>query len=71
MAKRQPLRAVSYIKIDGRDILWEDLTPELRAEHSRRLLDNAGRAASEYLSQHPDEAMKFIEASKKQGDVII
>ena len=62
MAKRQELRAVSVITIDGVKYIWDDLPEETKAELRRRMLDNAGRAISLYLSSHPDEAEKVLSA---------
>lgn len=61
MAKRQELRAVSVITIDGVKYIWDDLPEETRAELRKKMLDNASRTLSRYLSDHPDEARVMLD----------
>lgn len=62
MAKRQELRAVSVINIDGTDYYWEDLSEEMRAECRAKMCANLGRQVGESLSRRPEEAKKALAA---------
>lgn len=42
-------------------VKWDDLTPELRAEYSAKMMEGVGEVASEYYSQHPDELEKLLD----------
>lgn len=62
MAKRQELRAVSVITIDGVQYVWEDLPEDVRAEYRARMLANIGRQVGDSLSRRPEEAKKVLAA---------
>ncbi|MCR5708128.1 MAG: hypothetical protein K6G82_07625 [Ruminococcus sp.] len=61
MAKRQELRAISYISIGGAPpVRFDSLTPEKRAECVAKMCDNIGAALSSYCSAHPEEARALM-----------
>lgn len=62
MAKRQELRAVSTITIDGVKYIWDDLPEETRAELRERMLKRAGEQLSNSLSSRPEEAKRVLAA---------
>lgn len=62
MAKRQVLRAVSTITIDGVKYIWDDLPEETKAELRGRILKRVGEQLSSSLSGRPDEAKRVLEA---------
>ena len=65
MAKRQELRAISYISIGGAPpVRFDRLTPEKRAECVSKMCDNIGAALSSYCSAHPEEARPLLNMQK-------
>lgn len=61
MAKRQELKAISYISIAGAPpIRFDSLTPEKRAECVSKMCENIGAALSSYCSAHPEEARPLL-----------
>ena len=65
MAKRQELKAISYISIGGAPpVRFDSLTPEKRAECVSKMCDNIGAALSSYCSAHPEEARPLLNMQK-------
>lgn len=62
MAKRQELRAVSVIVIDGEERIWEDLPEETRAELSKPMMKRFCDQLGESLSRRPEEAKRVLAA---------
>lgn len=61
MAKRTELKCVSYISIGGAPpVRFDSLTPEKRGECVAKMCENIGKAVSDHLSNHPDEAKAFL-----------
>lgn len=65
MAKRREIKVVSYIHVgDSPPVKWDDLTPELRAEYSAKMMEGVGEVVSEYYSQHPDELEELLKSEQ-------
>ncbi len=62
MARRTKLLGhVSYIHINGEPaVKLDELSPEKRSECIRKMMDNAGKAASSYYSRNPEEYKEFL-----------
>lgn len=55
------LTAISYISINGnKPVRFDSLSPELKKDCIEKMIANVSKALSDYLSNHPDEAFKFI-----------
>lgn len=65
MAKEKLLGHVSYIHVDGETFRWDSLTSEKRSEYSKRMMDNVGKAVSDYFRCYPEELEKFLKGLKE------
>lgn len=65
MAKRQELKAISYISIGGAPpVRFDSLTPEKKRECVAKMAENIGRALSSYCSTFPEEARPLMNMQK-------
>lgn len=65
MAKRNELKAISYISIGGSPpIRFDSLSSNKRAECIAKMCENIGNGLSSYLSDHHEEAERLIKSLK-------
>lgn len=66
MAKGTKLIAISYISINGMPpVRFDTLTPTVRAECVSKMAENIEGVLSNYLSNHPDEALPLLKNVNK------
>lgn len=62
MQKKNELKARSFLIVNNNTVIpFENLTQEQRKEYIPRIMENVGRAGSDYLNCHPDEARSYLE----------
>lgn len=63
--KNNELKAYSFLIVDENTVLpFESLTQEQKNEYIPKIMKNVGRAASDYLNCHPDEARDYLEQKR-------
>lgn len=63
MAKQEILKFRIFVG----DRPLEDLSPQERAEFSRRTAERMGNALNDYFSCHPQEYIKWLESTSEGG----
>lgn len=60
--KNNELKAYSFLIVDENNVIpFETLTQKQKDEYIPRIMKNIGRAGSDYLNCHPDEARNYLE----------
>lgn len=68
MARKSELRAISYISIGGAPpVRFDSLDPVTREGCLNKMFENIGMAMSNYLSEHPQEAIPIINEARKNN----
>ena len=61
MAKKNEIRAVSVVTVNGTKVILDDLPPEKRAEIVAQLRGRFARQLESSLNSRPDEARRLLE----------
>lgn len=69
MPKNISLKAHSFLIVNENTVLpFETLTQEQRNEYIPKIMKNVGKAGSDYLNYHPDEAHSYLEYKQMVRD---
>ena len=71
MPKKNELKAHSFLIVNDNTVIpFENLTQDQRNEYIPRIMKNVGRAGSDYLNCHPDEAYSYLERKQMSMEKI-
>lgn len=69
MPKNNELKARSFLIVNENTVLpFETLTQEQRNKYIPRIMKNVGKAGSDYLNCHPDEARSYLKYKQMVRD---